>query len=80
MKKNKFQKKKNFTGIAKVVELSGTPARFVKYRFNSPEKFTTWLCSRFFSVYYINFYSNSGATKRLQVGNYTKQRGITLQR
>jgi hypothetical protein len=76
IKKNKFNKVKLYTGIAKVKE--GTlPPRFVKYRFNKPENFLTWLQTRY-EVFFINFYANTGTRKREQVGNYSKKQGLRL--
>lgn len=77
IKKNKFQKVKLYTGIAKVKE-GALPFRHVKYRFNKPEYFLAWLEKRFTEVAYINFYANTGARKREQVGNYTKNSGLRL--
>jgi hypothetical protein len=72
--RNRLQKKKKFTAIAKVQEL-GQATKFVKYRFNRIDLFIIWLCSRY-KVFFINFYSNSGENKRTQVASYGTKKGL----
>jgi antibiotic biosynthesis monooxygenase (ABM) superfamily enzyme len=74
MKKNKFQKPKKFTAIAKVVD-SGAGVKFVKYRFNKIDLFITWIQSRY-KVLFINFYSNAGENKRSQVASWGTRKGL----
>jgi hypothetical protein len=76
--KNKYRKPSIYTGIAKVQEIKGDPFRFVKYRFNKPERFIEWLQRYYSSVAFINLYSNVGSAKGSQVGHYTQKSGLVL--
>ena len=73
-KKNQFNKTKIYTGIAKVGD-EEKGIIFVKYRFNSIEKFIEFMNKRY-TVFYMNIYANLGLMKGKQVFYYTVRNGI----
>jgi hypothetical protein len=71
--KKKRQEKisvKKYCGIAKIKEKG--KYKFVKYRFNYPDKFLQFLQKNFEDIAYINLFSNRGMNDGLQLGSWTK--------
>lgn len=71
-----INRSKRFVAIGKVKDAAGF--RFVKYRFNSIEKFLPWFTSTF-NVCWFNVYSNRGETKRQIVATWGNKKGLLYQ-
>jgi hypothetical protein len=68
----KDKNRKKYIAIVKIKNNSDGTANCVKYRFDDILKFTEFLDKKWPDWKWYNVYSNTGTTKRSQLGNYTK--------
>ena len=72
VQKNK-NRNKQYIAIVKIRNNADRSAYCVKYRFDDLLKFTSFLDKKWGGWKWFNVYSNSGATKGVQLGNFTNK-------